>query len=209
MSDVRLLLADDEHLFRTALRALLAIQDGVSVVAEAASVPEALAMANRHQPDVVLVDLVLPGGDGIAVVGDLAVRQPKSACLVLTSHPSPGALLAAMGAGARGFLPKTASVETLCAAIRCVHRGGRWVDAELAGEVIAAEPSPLSEREAEILALSAAGLRAAQIGDRLALAPGTVRNYLSAATAKVGGRDRAHAVELARHHGWLPRREPS
>lgn len=209
MSDVRLLLADDEHLFRTALRTLLDLQDGLTVVAEAASAPEALAMANRHRPDVALVDLVLPGGDGIAVVSRLAQQHAATACVLLTSHASPGAVLAAMAAGARGFLPKTASAETLTEAIRCVHQGGRWVDSQLAGELIAAEANPLSAREAEILALSAAGLRAAAIGQRLGLAAGTVRNYLSAATAKLDCPDRREAAELAAHRGWLPRVDAS
>lgn len=205
MTAVRLLLADDERLFRVSLAALLRLQDGLDVVAEAGSVPEALAMANRHRPDVALVDLVLPGGDGTELTAALARQVPGAACLILTSHPAPGTLLAAMAAGARGYLPKTASVETLGDAIRCVAGGGRWVDPELAGELIAAGPSPLSPREAQILEFSAAGLRAVEIGDRMGLAPGTVRNYLSAAVAKLGGRDRVHAIAVARHRGWLPR----
>ncbi|WP_226344241.1 response regulator transcription factor [Agilicoccus flavus] len=200
---IRLLLADDENLFRDALAMLLGLQDDLEVVAQAASGPEAVAMAAATTPDVALLDLQMPGEDGIAVAGRLRAQQPGLATMIVTSHGRPGYLKRALEAGVRGFLPKTASAATLAGAVRTVHAGGRYVDPELAADAIAAGASPLSAREADVLELAADGAPVEDIARRASLSPGTVRNYLSAATAKVGAANRHEAVRLARAQGWI------
>jgi two-component system response regulator DesR len=200
---IRLLLADDENLIRSALASLLALQDDLEVVAQAASGDEALVMARRYQPDVAVLDLQMPGLDGIAVAGVLAGELPGCASLILTSHGRPGHLKRALAAGVRGFLPKTVSAEVLSDVVRTVYRGGRYVDPELAADAIAAGDSPLTSREADVLELAADGAPVGDIARRAALTPGTVRNYLSSAAAKLGAANRHEAVQLARANGWI------
>ena len=141
---IRVLLADDENLIRTALASLLAIQDDLEVVAQAASGDEALAMARRHRPDVAVLDLQMPGLDGIAVAEKLVTELPACGSLILTSYGRPGHLKRALAAGVRGFLPKTVSAQVLADVVRTVHRGGRYVDPELAADAISAGDSPLT-----------------------------------------------------------------
>ncbi len=200
---IRVLLADDENLIRSALASLLAIQDDLEVVAEAASGVEALAMARRHRPDVAVLDLQMPGPDGIAVAEVLVTELPDCASLILTSYGRPGHLKRALAAGVRGFLPKTVSAQLLADVVRTVHRGGRYVDPELAADAISAGDSPLTPREADVLELAAEGAAVEEIAQRAALSPGTVRNYLSAAAAKLGAGNRHEAVQLARSRGWI------
>ncbi|MDT0270095.1 response regulator transcription factor [Streptomyces sp. DSM 44915] len=200
---MRVLLADDEHLIRGALAALLALEDDLLVVAQAASGPEALAMARAHQPDVAVLDLQMPGSDGIAVVTALRAELPGCAAMIVTGHGRPGHLKRALTAGARGFLPKTVSAQRLAEIIRTVHAGNRYVDPELAADAISAGDSPLTDREAELLELAADGAPIAEVAERAALAPGTVRNYLSSAVAKLHAENRHTAVRRARERGWL------
>jgi two-component system, NarL family, response regulator DesR len=200
---IRLLLADDENLIRTALASLLALQDDLEVVAQAAAGDEALAMARLHHPDVAVLDLQMPGMDGIAVAEALARDLPGCASLILTSHGRPGHLKRALAAGVRGFLPKTVSAQALADVVRTVHRGGRYVDPELAADAIAAGDSPLTSREADVLELAADGAPVGEIARRAALTSGTVRNYLSSAAAKLGAANRHEAVQVARANGWI------
>lgn len=200
---VRVLLADDEHLIRGALAALLALEDDLRVVAEAASGPEALAMARAHRPDVAVLDLQMPGADGVAVATSLKTELPGCRTLIVTSHGRPGHLKRALAAGVRGFVPKTVSAQRLAEIIRNVHGGSRYVDPELAADAISAGDSPLSGREAELLELAEGGAPIAEIAQRASLTPGTVRNYLSSATAKLGADNRHAAARLARERGWL------
>ncbi len=200
---IRVLLADDENLIRTALASLLAIQDDLEVVAQAASGEEALAMARRHRPDVAVLDLQMPGLDGIAVAETLVTELPACGSLILTSYGRPGHLKRALAAGVRGFLPKTVSAQVLADVVRTVHRGGRYVDPELAADAISAGDSPLTPREADVLELAAGGAPVDEIAKRAALTPGTVRNYLSSAAAKLGAANRHEAVQLARSRGWI------
>lgn len=200
---IRLLLADDENLFRDALAMLLDLQDDLEVVAQAASGPEAVAMARSTNPHVALLDLQMPGQDGIAVATEIRAATPAVACMIVTSHGRPGYLKKALEVGIRGFLPKTSSAGVLAEAVRTVHGGGRYVDPELAADAIAAGASPLSAREADVLELAADGAPVEDIARAAALSPGTVRNYLSAATAKVGANNRHEAVRLARANGWI------
>ncbi|MFG2694624.1 response regulator [Kitasatospora sp. NPDC048407] len=204
MSDrVRVLLADDEHLIRGALAALLALEDDLAVVAEAASGPEALAMAAAHRPDVAVLDLQMPGLDGLEVAAELRHRLPDCRVMIVTGHGRPGYLKRALEVGVRGFLPKTVSASDLAGIIRTVRAGGRYVDPDLAAEAISAGDSPLTPRETDVLELAADGSSIAEIADRASLSQGTVRNYLSSAAGKLGAENRHAAVRIAREHGWL------
>lgn len=200
---IRLLLADDENLIRAALATLLSIQEDLEVVAQAASGDEAVAMARWHHPDVALLDLQMPGLDGIAVAETLATDLPACASLILTSYGRPGHLKRALAAGVRGFLPKTVSAQVLADVVRSVHRGGRYVDPELAADAISPGDSPLTTREADVLELAADGAAVEEIARRTALSPGTVRNYLSSAAAKLSAANRYEAVQKARTNGWI------
>jgi len=200
---IRLLLADDENLIRSALAALLSLEDDLQVVAQAASGDEAVAMARKHHPDVAVLDLQMPGPDGIAVAEALRSQAPDCASIIVTSHGRPGHLKRALAAGVRGFLPKTVSAHVLADVVRLAHQGGRYVDPELAAEAISAGDSPLTPREADVLELASDGAAVEEIASRAYLSPGTVRNYLSSAASKLGAANRHEAVHLARTHGWI------
>ncbi|WP_223409592.1 response regulator transcription factor [Occultella gossypii] len=200
---IRLLLADDENLIRDALAMMLGMEDDLEVIAQAASGPEAVAAGARFTPDVAVLDLQMPGLDGIEVAQRLAVDVPGCRCIIVTSHGRPGYLKKALEAGVRGFLPKTASAKVLADVIRQVHDGGRYVDPELAADAIAAGASPLTAREADVLELAADGAPVEEIATRASLSPGTVRNYLSAAATKLGVGNRHEAARLARARGWI------
>ncbi|CAL9324029.1 response regulator [Streptomyces sp. SudanB66_2053] len=202
-SPVRVLLADDEHLIRGALAALLSLEDDLVVVAEAATGPEALAMARAHSPDVSVLDLQMPGADGVQVAASLRTELPSCKVLIVTSHGRPGHLKRALAAGVRGFVPKTTSAQHLAELIRTVHAGNRYVDRELAADAISSGDSPLTAREVEVLEHAADGAPVAQIAKRAGLAEGTVRNYLSSAASKLGAANRHSAVRLARERGWV------
>ena len=147
--------------------------------------------------------LQMPGLDGIAVAEALRSELPGCASVIVTSHGRPGHLKRALGAGVRGFLPKTVSAHVLADVVRTTHSGGRYVDPELAAEAISAGNSPLTPREADVLELAADGAPVEEIAHRASLSPGTVRNYLSSAASKLGAANRHEAVHLARTHGWI------
>ncbi|MEU3567387.1 response regulator transcription factor [Kitasatospora sp. NPDC036755] len=200
---VRVLLADDEHLIRGALAALLSLEDDIEVVAQAGSGTEALAMALAHRPDVAVLDLQMPGKDGIEVAAQLRLRLPDCRCMIVTGHGRPGYLKRALEVGIRGFLPKTVSASDLAGIIRTVRSGGRYVDPELAADAISAGETPLTPRETDVLELAADGTSIAEIAERASLSQGTVRNYLSSAATKLGAENRHAAVRIAREHGWI------
>lgn len=200
---IRLLLADDENLIRDALATLLAMEDDLEVVAQAASGTEALAAAVKFEPDVAVLDLQMPGADGIEVAEQLAVDLPACRAVIVTSHGRPGYLKKALAAGVKGFLPKTVSAKVLADVVRQVHDGGRYVDPELAADAIASGANPLTPREADVLELAADGAPVEEIAHRASLSAGTVRNYLSSAVTKVGAANRHEAVVTARRHGWI------
>lgn len=200
---IRVLLADDENLIRSALRALLSLEDGIEVVAEAATADEALAMARSVLPDVAVLDLQLPDRDGIALAAEIQRELPSCRTMIVTSHGRPGYLKRALAGGVGGFLPKTVSASVLAQVVRTVHGGGRYVDPELAAEAISAGDSPLTARESDVLELAAEGAPVEEIARRAALTPGTVRNYLSSAASKLGAANRHEAVHVARRHGWI------
>ncbi|UNX54789.1 response regulator transcription factor [Georgenia sp. TF02-10] len=200
---IRLLLADDETLIRDALAGLLGLEEDLAVVATAASGPEAVAAARKHVPDVAVLDLQMPGLDGIAVAEQLAAQVPGCRSVIVTSHGRPGYLKKALAAGVAAFLPKTVSARVLADVVRQVHAGGRYVDPELAAAAISAGDSPLTPRESDVLELAAEGAPIEEIAQRAHLSAGTVRNYLSAAAAKLGAANRHEAVHVARRHGWI------
>ncbi|GII05354.1 response regulator transcription factor [Planobispora takensis] len=200
---IRILLAEDEHLIRGALVALLALEEDLSVVAQAATGAETLARTRAVRPDVVVLDLQLPDTDGVSVARTLHEELPGCRTMIVTGHGRPGHLKRALSAGVRGFLPKTVSAEVLAQAVRTVHRGGRYVDPQLAAEAISAGDSPLTPREADVLELAAEDMPMEELARRASLSPGTVRNYLSSAAAKLGAANRHEAVRIARRHGWI------
>lgn len=200
---IRVLLADDEHLIRGALAQMLELEDDLSVVAQAATGDEAIAACRRDAPDVAVLDLQMPGLDGLEVAERLHRELPEVACMIVTSHGRPGHLKRALAVGVRGFLPKTTSAVTLAEVVRTVHAGGRHVDPELAAEAIAAGDTPLTPREADVLEAAADGAPVDRVAGRVHLSPGTVRNYLSTAAAKLGAANRHEAVATARRMGWI------
>ncbi|GAA3411278.1 response regulator transcription factor [Streptosporangium vulgare] len=196
---IRVLLADDEHLVRKAIATLLGLEPDVEVVAEVARGDLVAAAVLEHRPDVVVLDIEMPGMDGLSVAETL----PGHAVLMLTSFGRPGHLRRALAAGVRGFIPKDASADELATAIRKVHAGGRYLDPEMAASAMMAGESPLTERERGALALAAQGASVAEIAAALHLTQGTVRNYLSNAITKLGATNRITAIRSAQQKGWL------
>ncbi|SNR32664.1 two component transcriptional regulator, LuxR family [Haloechinothrix alba] len=200
---IRVLLAEDEHLIRDALAAILELETDIEITARAATGQEALATAVRHRPDVAVLDLQLPDIGGLEVAERLATDLPECRMLVVTSHGRPGYLKKALSVGVLGFLPKTVRARVLAEAIRAVRDGRRYVDPELAGEAIGAGDSPLTPRESDVLEYAANGAGIEEIARRAALTVGTTRNYLSSATSKIGAANRHEACAIARRHGWI------
>ena len=200
---VRLLLADDQELIRSALAALLALEEDFEVVALVGRGDEVVAAAKAHHPDVALLDIEMPGIDGLAAAGVLAQEVPRCRSLTLTTFGRPGYLRRAIESGAFGFVVKDAPPEQLADAIRRVAAGERVVDPVLAAATIASGTSPLTARERDVLVAARPGATVAEIAGMLMLSEGTVRNYLSAAIAKTGTRNRVEAVRAADEHGWL------
>jgi len=200
---IRLLLAEDQELIRSALAIMLELEDDFEVVASVGRGDEVAAAAKASQPDVALLDIEMPGIDGLAVAGVLAQEVPHCRSLILTTFGRPGYLRRAMESGACGFVVKDAPAEQLADAIRRVAAGQRVVDPALAATTLAARASPLTARERDVLVAARPGATVAEIAEKLFLSEGTVRNYLSAAIAKTGTRNRAEAVRAADEHGWL------
>ncbi|HEU0241307.1 MAG TPA: response regulator transcription factor [Micromonosporaceae bacterium] len=200
---IRILLADDQHLVRGALAALLALEDDFEVVASVADGAEAVQAAIEHRPDVALLDVEMPGLDGVAATRQIVTRAPGVRVMILTTFGRPGYLRRAMDAGARGFMVKDAPPDRLAAAVRQVHLGRTVVDPALAVASLSSGANPLSEREADALRAAEDGGTVADIARTLILSEGTVRNYLSAAIGKTGARTRAEAARVARENGWL------
>lgn len=200
---IRVLVADDQHLVRGALAALLSLEPDIEVVCEVGRGDEVLAAVLSTGVDVALLDVEMPGMDGIAVAALLAQDAPTTRVLVLTTFGRPGYLRRAMAAGASGFLVKDAPAGQLADAIRRVHSGLRVVDPALAADALAAGESPLTDREREVLLAARDGGTVADLAGALLLSEGTVRNYLSAAINKTHARTRAEAARIATDNGWL------
>lgn len=200
---IRVLIAEDQGMVRGALATLLGLEDDIEVVAEAGTGDEALAAAAKTKPDVALLDIEMPGKDGIATAGELRTTLPACKVVILTTFGRPGYLRRAMEAGASAFLVKDSPANELAAAIRRVLSGERVIDPGLAAAALSAGPNPLSPRERDVLAAAADGSTISDIAARLHLSEGTVRNYLSAAIQKVGARNRIEAVQSAERQGWV------
>jgi two-component system response regulator DesR len=200
---VRIMIAEDQAMVRQALVALLGLEPDIEVVAQAATGDEAIAMVRKHQPDVAVLDIEMPGGTGIEVARQLHQDGFAGQVVIVTTFGRPGYLRAAMSAGASGFLLKDAPAAELAAAIRRVAKGERVVDPALAAAALAEGDSPLTSRETDVLAAAAGHDAISEIAAGLHLSPGTVRNHLSAAMQKLGARNRAEAVQIAQRKGWL------
>jgi len=200
---IRVLVADDQALVRGALASLLSLEDDIEVVAEVGRGDEVVDAARTHRADVALLDVEMPGLDGIAAARALVAAYPACRALIVTTFGRPGYLRLALEAGAAGFVVKDTPSEALAAAVRRVAAGFRVVDPALAAESLASGPSPLSRRETDVLlALRDAG-SAGEVARRLHLSEGTVRNHLSSAIGKTGARNAGEAVRIAAENGWL------
>jgi two-component system, NarL family, response regulator DesR len=200
---IRLLLADDQALVRGALAALLDLESDLEVVAEVSRGDEVVPAAVEHRVDVALLDVEMPGIDGIAATAALRTTLPACRVLIVTTFGRPGYLRRAMEAGASGFVVKDTPARQLADAVRRVHAGLRVLDPALAEESLVSGASPLSSRETEVLRAARDGGTVAELAAALHLSEGTVRNHLSAAIGKTGARNRAEAVRLAEQQGWL------
>lgn len=200
---IRLLLADDQALVRGALSALLCLEPDLEVVAEVGSGDEVVAAAIEHRPDVALLDVEMPGLDGISAAAELQRALPQTRILIVTTFGRPGYLRRALQAGASGFVVKDTPAAQLADAVRRVHAGLRVVDPALATDSLVAGESPLTARETEVLRAARDGASVATIAQRLFLSEGTVRNHLSSAIGKTGASNRAEAVITADGNGWL------
>ena len=200
---IRLVIAEDQALVLGAISALLALEGDLEVVARAPDGDAALEAVRIHQPDILLTDIEMPNRTGIEVAQAIAAERLPTKVVIVTTFARPGYLARARAAQVRGYLLKDAPVEELAAAIRTVAGGGSVVPAALAAAAWEAGADPLSERERDALRLAEAGLSNKEIARRLSLSPGTVRNYLSDAAAKLGASGRIEAGRVARLNGWL------
>lgn len=200
---IRVLIAEDMHMIRSALVALLSMEDDMEVVAEVERGDEVLDAALRVRPDIAVLDIDMPGLDGLSAAAQLSERLPGCRALVLTGLSQPGNLLRALKAHVRGFIVKDAPAQTLTDGIRRIARGERVIDPELVAAALETGSSPLTARETEVLRAAASGISTAQIATQLSLSQTTVRNYLSNAISKVGGRNRIDAIRISRDAGWL------
>jgi DNA-binding NarL/FixJ family response regulator len=208
---IRVLLADDQRVVREGLGTLLGLLDGIELVGTAGDGEEALALAARYDPDIVLIDLRMPRLDGIEAIRRLTARGPRPRTIALTTYADDTSVLGALRAGARGYLTKDAGAEQIRAAVEAVARGEAALDPAVQHHVLAALTEPTAEtpelpdgltpREAEVLALIAEGLTNAEIADRLVVSAATVKTHVNHIFAKAGVRDRAQAVVYAYAHG--------
>ncbi len=198
-----MLIAEDQHMIRGALVALLSLEDDIDVIAELERGDGVVEIAERERPDVAVLDIDMPGLDGLTVAARLHDRVPECRTLILTGLSQPGNLLRALRAHVRGFIVKDAPAQTLADGIRRIAAGERVIDPELVGVALDTGESPLTGREADVLREAAAGTPTGQIAIRLSLSPATVRNYLSNAISKLGAHNRIDAIRIAREAGWI------
>ena len=200
---IRVLLAEDQAMTRGALAALLGLAGDIEVVAQVGRGDEVVPAALRSQPDVALLDIEMPGGDGLAAAVALRQSLPTCRVMILTTFGRPGYLRRAMESGVVGFLVKDAPASELATAVRRAAAGERVIDPVLAMAALSEGNNPLTEREREVLAAAGPGASIADIATALSLSDGTVRNYLSTAIQKLGARNRVEAARVAEDKGWL------
>ncbi|MFF3706244.1 response regulator transcription factor [Streptomyces phaeochromogenes] len=199
---IRLLIADDEDLLRGALAALLGLEQDLVVVAEASTSTDAVRLAREFRPDIAVLDLEMPPTDGLRAAEEIRAELPTQIVLV-TRHARPAVLRRALAAGIRGFVPKTTAATRLAEIIRDVAAGRRYVDPDIAASALTEDDCPLTDRELEVLRAARTGASIVEIAAAVHLAPGTVRNYLSAAMSKLGASTRHAAAHHAWEEGWI------
>ena len=199
---IRLLLADDEDLLRGALVALLELEEDLTVVAEAATSTDAVRLARQHRPDIAVLDLEMPPADGLLAAEQIRAELPTRIVMV-TRHARPGVLRRALSAGVSGFVPKTTPAARLAEILRDIAAGRRYVDPDIAASALTESECPLTDRELQVLRVSRTGASVNEIAAQVHLAPGTVRNYLSTAMAKLGVSSRHAAAHRAWEQGWI------
>ncbi|GAB3711835.1 response regulator transcription factor [Amycolatopsis oliviviridis] len=195
-------LADDEALLRKAMAALLPLEGEITVLAEAENGEEAVEATLRHEPDVLVIDLEMPGVDGLGAVAEIRRTRPNQVILMLTRHAKPGVLRKALKLGVQGFVSKAAEPSHITSVIAALHQGKRWIDPDVSALAVV-DDCPLTERELEVLRVTGEGYSVAEIAAQLHLAQGTVRNYLSNAMQKTQTQTRHEAARYAREHDWL------
>ena len=200
---IRIIIAEDQALVSGALAALLGLEDDLQVISLAKNGQEALALCEKEQPDILVTDIEMPIMSGLELAAAIAEKKLTSKVIVLTTFARSGYLRRAMASGVRGYMLKDAPADTLAAAIRTVHGGGRAIAPELAMESWGGEQDPLSERERQVLRLAGTGSSSTEIAKLMHLSEGTVRNYLSEAISKLQAKNRVDAYRLARDQGWL------
>jgi two-component system, NarL family, response regulator DesR len=200
---IRVLVAEDEHLIRGALLALIALENDLHVVGDVDRGDAVLEAAMQTRPDVAILDIGLPGIDGLTVARQLREQLPETKVLILTGLGQPGHLRRALDSHVGGFLRKNAPSEELADAIRRVAKGQRFLDPDLVAQALEVGESPLTTREADVLRAAADGGSTEEIGRTLFLSPATVRNYLSNAITKLNARNRVDAIRIARECGWI------
>ena len=203
MTPIRVLIAEDQAMIREALAALLSFEDDIEVVAQVGRGDEVAKAAADHKPDVALLDIEMPGLDGLAAAAALKKRHPDTSIVILTTFGRPGYLRRAMESGVSGFIVKDSPADKLAETIRQVRMGRKVIDADLAAAALAEGACPLTPRERDVLAASHDGATIAQIAAALYLSEGTVRNYLSSCIQKTGSRNRTEALRIAQERGWL------
>lgn len=199
---IGIVLADDEALLRKALAALLPLEGDVTVLAEAVDGADAVRATLEHRPDVLVIDLEMPDVDGLGAVTRIRSELPDQVILMLTRHARPGILRSALKLGVQGFVSKAAEPRHIADAIQALHEGRRWIDQDVSAAAII-DDCPLTDRELDVLRVTRDGYSVVEIADRLHLAQGTVRNYLSNAMSKTQTRTRHEAARYAWEHDWL------
>ena len=200
---IRLLLADDQALVRGALAALLDLEPDLEVVAQVGRGDEVVDAARESGAQVCLLDIEMPGADGIEAAAAIRIHLPDVRSLIVTTFGRPGYLRRAIDAGASGFVVKDTPPAQLADAVRRVHAGLRVVDPTLATESLASGDNPLTSRETDVLRAALSGATVATIAAQVHLSAGTVRNHLSSAIGKTGASTRGEAAHIARDRGWI------
>ncbi len=195
-------LADDEALLRKALAALLPMEGEVTVLAEAEDGQDAVRATLQHRPDVLVIDLEMPGVDGLGAVARIREELPGQVILMLTRHARPGVLRKALKLGVQGFVSKSAEPAHIASVIAALHGGRRWIDPDVSALAVI-DDCPMTDRELDVLRVTGEGYSVADIAEQLHLAQGTVRNYLSNAMQKTQTQTRHEAARYAREHDWL------
>jgi len=200
---IRILVADDETLLRGALVALLDLEPDLTVVAEAANGSDAVLAATRERPHIAVLDLEMPPTDGLAAAQRIRQDNPSTHIVIVTRHARPAILRRALSSGVSAFVPKTTPAQRLAEIIRDVNAGRRYVDPDIAAAALTEDECPLTSRELDVLRAARTGDSVAEIAATVHLAPGTVRNYLSAAMTKLSVSSRHAAVHIAYQQGWI------